>query len=152
MKPAVEGTTNVLAGCSDAGTVKRLVITSSCAAIGYPMNKDYPADSTFDESWWSNLNSEGFHPYRKSKTVAEKAAWEYQEKLPADKKFEIVTICPSFIMGPSIACGDALSENFAKGIVTGTTKSLTKKAMGMVDVRDCALAHLNAVKVEEAKN
>lgn len=55
-------------------------------------------------------------------------------------------------MGPSIASGDALSENFAKDILEGTTKSLTKKAMGFVDVRDCALAHLNGVKVEEAKN
>ena len=77
MKPAVEGTTNVLKGCTEAGTVKRLVITSSCAAIGYPMKKDYPANSTFDESNWSDLNSEGFHPYRKSKTVAERTAWEY---------------------------------------------------------------------------
>ena len=55
-------------------------------------------------------------------------------------------------MGPSLASGDALSEGWIKGVVEGTTQSLTKKAMGFVDVRDCALAHLNAVKVEEAKN
>jgi nucleoside-diphosphate-sugar epimerase len=55
-------------------------------------------------------------------------------------------------MGPSLASGDALSEGFAKGIVEGTTKSLTKKAMGFVDVRDCADAHLQGVKVAEAAN
>lgn len=55
-------------------------------------------------------------------------------------------------MGPSLACGDALSEGFAKGIVTGTTASIPKKAMGFVDVRDVALAHLQGVKVEEAKD
>lgn len=152
VKPALQGTKGVLKACTEAGTVKRLVITSSVAAIGYPLQKDYPADSTFDESWWTNLEAEGLHPYRKAKTLAEKAAWDYQAQLSDDKKFEIVAICPSFIMGPSVASGDALSEGFAKGIVTGTTQSLTKKAMGFVDVRDCALAHLNGVKVEEAKN
>ena len=121
MKPAVEGTNNVLLGCTAAGTVKRLVVTSSVAAIGYPLKKDYPADSTFDESWWTDLNAEGLHPYRKCKTVAEKSAWDYVAKLPEDKKFELTVINPGFIMGPSIACGDALSEGFAIGIVTGKT-------------------------------
>ena len=55
-------------------------------------------------------------------------------------------------MGPSIACGDALSENWAKDIVTGAMKSLTKKTQTFVDVRDTALAHLQAVKVPEAAN
>jgi hypothetical protein len=45
-------------------------------------------------------------------------------------------------MGPSIASGDALSENWAIGIVTGTTKSITKKTFPFVDVRDCGIAHL----------
>jgi hypothetical protein len=55
-------------------------------------------------------------------------------------------------MGPSIACGDALSENWAKDIVTGAMKSLTKKTQTFVDVRDTALAHLYGVKVPEAAN
>ena len=152
MKPAVDGTQNVLDACTAAGTVKRLVITSSVAAVISPMKADFPADSTFDETNWTHPNSEGLHPYRKSKTVAEKLAWDYQEKLPADKKFEITTINPGFIMGPSIASGDALSENWAIGIVTGSTKSITKKTFPFVDVRDSALAHLYAVKVPEAAN
>ena len=80
--------------------------------------------------------------YVQSKTQAELVAWNFQKALPADKKFEIVTICPGFIMGPSIASGDALSENWAIGIVTGTTKSITKKTFPFVDVRDCGIAHL----------
>ena len=55
-------------------------------------------------------------------------------------------------MGPSIACGDGVSEGLAKGILTGSLKSIDKRGNGFVDVRDVALAHLNAVKIEEAKN
>jgi dihydroflavonol-4-reductase len=77
IKPALEGTKLVLNACSEAGTVKRVVITSSVAAIAYPLNKDWPEDQTFDESWWTNLDAEGLHPYRKAKTLAERAAWDY---------------------------------------------------------------------------
>ena len=77
IKPALEGTLSVLRACSAAGTVKRVVITSSNAAVGYPLAKDYPANSTFDESFWTNLEAEGLHPYRKAKTMAERAAWDY---------------------------------------------------------------------------
>ena len=77
MKPAVDGTQNVLDACNAAGTIKRLVITSSIAAVIAPMKADFPADSTFDESNWTHPNSEGLHPYRKSKTVAERLAWDF---------------------------------------------------------------------------
>ena len=63
--------------CTAAGTVKKLVITSSIASVIGCKKADFPADSKFDETWWTALDSEGLHPYRKSKTLAEKLAWEY---------------------------------------------------------------------------
>ena len=63
-----------------------------------------PADNVFNETHWSDPESEPCkkQPYFESKTLAEKAAWDYVEKLPVDEKFELVTICPSFIMGPPL--------------------------------------------------
>ena len=60
--------------------VKRLVITSSIAAnrFGYTMyDPERPSDSIFDESHWTKVDTQGVHPYLKSKTLAEKAAWDF---------------------------------------------------------------------------
>ena len=54
--------------------------------------------------------------------------------------------------GPSLCSGDGYSEMFAKVIVTGAIPAIPKQVMGFVDVRDVALAHLNGVKIEKAKN
>ena len=67
----------MLDACVASGAVKRLVITSSIASVLGCMKADFPADSKFDEKWWTNINSEGLHPYRKSKTLAEKLAWDF---------------------------------------------------------------------------
>ena len=77
VKPAVDGTTAILQACK-ANKVKRVVITSSIAAVYNCADEDAPADNTFDESKWTDLNSaSGSSPYNKSKTLAEKAAWTF---------------------------------------------------------------------------
>jgi len=84
VKPAVQGTMAVLKACSESN-VRRLVITSSCAAIYFTAKKDTPNLKTgwLDETCWSNPDRPGgIAAYPKSKTLAERAAWDYQKSLP----------------------------------------------------------------------
>jgi nucleoside-diphosphate-sugar epimerase len=84
--------------------VKRVVITSSCVAIMYP--NEAPEDGVYNESHWSDIDNPGASAYVQSKTLAEKAAWDFLESLPEDEKFEIATICPTYVTGPSMIGGD----------------------------------------------
>ena len=114
VKPAVEGTMAVLKACS-ASNVKRLVITSSCAAVVCMAAEDKPDLETgfYDESSWSNPDrKEGLGGYVKSKTLAERAAWDYQKSLPEDQRFEIVTVNPCFVMGPTLVEGSSTSSDY----------------------------------------
>ena len=82
VKPAVNGTMAAMKACHLA-KVKRCVVTSSCASIAYCAEADRP--EIFNESHWSNVDRPEFtHAYLKSKTLAEKAAWDFQKSLPAD--------------------------------------------------------------------
>ena len=97
IKPAVEGTLAVMRAAHKHG-VKRVVITSS----GLTMTLHKPEDQKeiYTEDDWSDLSVCG--PYEKSKTLAEKAAWDYVGALPADEKFELVVIIPGLIQGPAL--------------------------------------------------
>lgn len=141
IKPAVEGTMAVLKACR-ANRIKRLVVTSSCAAIQDVDPADAP--DVFDESVWSNPDRpQGMTAYAKSKVLAEKAAWEYCEGLPAEEKIELVTILPGFVVGPSL-CGPGFTSSKAiLFIMSG--KGLPRMSFPVVDVREVALAHLKAV-------
>ena len=153
-KPAVDGTMAVVKACKEHG-VKRCVITSSCGAVkfGYAADdKDRPAENLFTEEHWTKCDTPGVDFYIKSKTYAEKAAWDYQASLPEAERFELVTILPSFIIGPAMTSGDSTSEGIVKSIASGAMNPIAKTSMGVVDVRDCALAHLKAIQVDEAKN
>lgn len=101
VKPAVDGTMNVLKACHEAKCVKRVVLTSSNAAVfGNSKNK---TGTTVTEEDWTDLTKH-VEPYQKSKTQAEKAAWEYVEGLPEDERFELAAVNPCFVMGPAL-CG-----------------------------------------------
>ena len=105
--------------CQLAG-VRRCVITSSCVSIYNVAKADKPAGGTFTEAHWSNPDRpEGMDGYSKSKTLAEKAAWDFQAALPASKKFEIVTINPGFIMGPPISKQSGTSITYISNLLTG---------------------------------
>ena len=90
--------------------------------------------------------------YYKSKTLAEKAAWDYQANLPEAERFEIVTMCPGFIMGPSICSGDGFSEGWLKKMLDGSFPKVPRTNFSFVDVRDVALAHLKGIELAEAAN
>ena len=146
VKPAVDGTNAVMKACSEHG-VKRVVVTSSGAAIFIVDAKDAPAEgSKWDESYWTDLEKEGgCNVYFKAKTLAEKAAWDYVEKQPEGEKFELVVINPFFVQGPSMCAIDGTSEGWMTSWIDGSRKTITKTWTQIVDVRDVALAHLKAI-------
>ena len=108
---------------------------------------DKPADRTFNESHWSNTDrAEPMIPYDKSKTLAERAAWDFVAALPDDEKFELVTICPGWVVGPPLIKIIDNSREWLKGLMEGTMGSIGSDHICAVDVRDTASAHLLAVK------
>ena len=90
------GATRVLEACAAAGTVKRVVMTSSVAAVAFGHSDGNHAVRT--EADWSQV--ENCEAYQKSKTLAERAAWDFVRGLPSDRRFELAVINPGFVLGP----------------------------------------------------
>lgn len=137
--PARDGALRVLKASRDAG-VKRVVLTSSFAAVGYSKNI---ADHIFTEEDWTDVNTE-LPAYIKSKTVAEKSAWEFIEK--EGNGLELTVINPVGIFGPVIGEITSASLDIAvSGILNGTMNQTPPFTMGVVDVRDVADIHIKAM-------
>ncbi|XP_071493069.1 uncharacterized protein [Diadema antillarum] len=147
LKPAVEGTLTVLQACADVGGVQRVVITSSCAAVTDMVN---PKGTVLDESSWRNLESPLKDTYGKSKALAEKAAWDFVEKLPEGSKFELATINPSLVLGPVLCGTPGTSVDVIKRIMERNPPLLLKFNFPVCDVRDVARAHVVAMTLPEA--
>jgi len=138
--PARDGSLRVLKAARDAG-VKRVVLTSSFAAIGYSRN---PNDYVFTEKDWTDPNTPGLRPYLKSKAIAEKAAWDFIEK--EGGKMELTVINPVGIFGPVPGGNYSASMEFAlKGLLNGDIKETPNFTFNIVDVRDTADLHLAAM-------
>jgi len=149
--PAVKGTQNVLRSVNDTPSVERVVLTSSCAAI-YGDNADIAdmPEKKLTEEVWNTSSSLDHQAYSYSKTEAEKAAWELAG---AQDRWTLVTINPSFIIGPGIkAFKGAESFELVKQMVDGTmAMGAPDFYIGAVDVRDVAEAHLRAAFIPEAE-
>lgn len=143
--PAVEGTLRVLKASRDAG-VKRVVITSSFAAVGYS-HKD--PNTLITEESWTDPNDKSLSAYLKSKTLAEKAAWDFIKK--EGGALELSVVNPVGIFGPSL--GPTLSGGLEilKQLLDGSMKAVPNINFGIVDVRDVADLHLRAMTSSEAK-
>ncbi len=143
--PAVNGTANVLHQANHTASVKRVVVTSSCAAIYSDASdiKNTP-NNIFTEEVWNTTSSLEYQPYSYSKTLAEKKAWEISK---AQDRWDLVTINPSFVMGPALNAGSVTSESYSilKQMGDGSMKmGAPKLGVGVVDVRDLANAHFKA--------
>ncbi|MCG6187267.1 NAD-dependent epimerase/dehydratase family protein [Maribellus maritimus] len=152
IEPAVLGTENVLETANQTPTVKRIVLTSSCAAI-YTDAVDcrVAPGGILTEEIWNTTASLDYQPYSYSKTLAEKKAWELAEK---QSQWDLITINPSLVMGPPLNPGATTSESFniMKQLGDGTMKmGAPKMGVGLVDVRDVADAHFLAGFIPEAK-
>ena len=138
--PAVEGTRRVIAAAQLAG-VKRLVLTSSISAImaGKDSGKYGPAD-------WSDTDA-NIGAYAKSKTLAERAAWE-SAKIGS---MALTVINPGAVFGPSLGSKiEGQSVTMMTKMITGKIQMIPDIAMGMVDVRDVARLHVAAMTVKSA--
>mmetsp|Transcript_13529 Transcript_13529/g.36149 ORF Transcript_13529/g.36149 Transcript_13529/m.36149 type:complete len:351 (+) Transcript_13529:112-1164(+) len=138
--PAVEGTTKVLRACHAAG-VKRVALTSSTAAVSIGHSRN---DELFTENDWSDVEKAG--TYAKSKTLAERAAWDCAQELG----LELVVLNPSGIFGPPLLPRVGESGDAVKKMVQGDMPGTFAISLPMIDVRDVALAHVRALQVPQA--
>ncbi len=139
--PARDGTMRVLRAAADAG-VSRVVLTSSVAAVLSGVERG--ADRRFTESDWSDLGGR-MSAYSRSKTLAERAAWDFVAQLPPQRRFELATLNPSFVLGASLAGDDNASNELVRRLVDREMPGLPRLMLPVVDVRDVADAHLLAM-------
>ncbi|MEM7040456.1 MAG: NAD-dependent epimerase/dehydratase family protein, partial [Bacteroidota bacterium] len=146
------GTANVLNSANATPSVKRVVVTSSCAAIYTDcIDCESAPGGVLTEEIWNTTASLKYQPYSLSKTLAEKKAWEMMD---AQSQWDVVTINPCFVMGPTLNPGKGSSESMSvlKQLGDGTMKmGVPKMGTGIVDVRDVAEAHYRAGFTPTAK-
>lgn len=141
---AVEGTLRVLRACAAAGTVRRVVLTSSIAAIAY----GHAEDALRTEADWTVV--ERSPAYQKSKTLAERAAWDFVAKLPAGERFELVVVNPGMVLGPLLSAATSTSHEPVRRLLAGDVPGTPQVGWAPVDVRDLAVAHRLALETPEA--
>jgi nucleoside-diphosphate-sugar epimerase len=139
--PARDGTLRVLKAAAAAGA-KRVVLTSSFAAIGYG-HIDHAKDTPFTEAMWTNPDGPGVNAYIRSKCLAERAAWDYVKQ--DDVSLELATICPTGIYGPVMGKDFATSVQLVERLMNGSLPGCPQLNFGIVDVRDVADLHMRAM-------
>ncbi len=144
--PARDGALRVLKAASRAG-VKRVVMTSSLAAVLYGHARD--GSEVYDESSWSKLTDE-VGAYERSKTLAERAAWEFVDGLPEAEKIEFVTINPGLVLGPILDSDYGTSGELVRKLMKRELPGCPDVAWAVVDVRDVAGAHVEAMTNPDA--
>jgi nucleoside-diphosphate-sugar epimerase len=137
--PAREGTLRVLRAARDAG-VRRVVMTSSFAAVGYGQA---PRTTPFDETNWTDPNGDDVRPYVKSKTLAERAAWDFIAK--EGGALELSVINPVGVFGPVLASDYSTSILVVQRLMDGAMPGCPRMYFGIVDVRDVADLHVRAM-------
>ena len=149
--PAVHGTRNVLNSATKTPSVTRVIVTSSVAAICTDASDTYKAPNhVLTEEVWNFSASLNYQPYSFSKTMAELAAWEIAG---SQRQWTLATINPSLVMGPGVIYHES-AESFKvlKDLGFGGMKSGAPNfALGIVDVRDVAHAHIVAAYDESVK-
>jgi dihydroflavonol-4-reductase len=143
--PAREGTLRALRAARDAG-VKRVVLTSSFAAIGYGHEG---RKRPFDETDWTNVEGARLQPYVKSKALAERAAWDFLAR--EGGALELATVNPTVVLGPVLGPDFSSSVELVKALMDGKVPLAPKIRFGLVDVRDVADLHLRAMTDPAAK-
>jgi dihydroflavonol-4-reductase len=134
--PAREGALRALRFAHAAG-VKRLVMTSSVAAIAYGHGRDR---HHFTEADWTNVDSPDAYAYVKSKTIAERAARDWMAANGAGMEF--VTVNPSLVLGPLLTGDFSTSLEAIKKLLDGSMPGIPNLGFSVVDVRDVASLHV----------
>jgi dihydroflavonol-4-reductase len=145
--PARDGTLRVLRASLAAG-VKRIVLTSSVAAVrnGGP---DVISDGReLTEADWTDPENPHLTPYTRSKTIAERAAWDYMRAQGAEDR--LVTVQPGAIIGPVLGEGRSYSLQAVERMLTGRMPGLPRLGFSFIDVRDVAALEVGAMTAAEA--
>lgn len=144
--PARDGTLRVLRAAAEAG-VERVVLTSSIAAVceGYPRDPS----RIFEENDWSRLDGD-LSAYDKSKTLAERAAWDFVRDWTGDRPLQLATINPGLVLGPVLEQDYGLSPEAILKLMSRAYPGCPRLGWPVVDVRDVAGAHLAAMTTPEA--
>jgi dihydroflavonol-4-reductase len=142
VRPAVDGTLRLLRAAAASGTVRRVVMTSSTAAVtsGHPPD----GDRVYTEADWSDVDASSAYP--KSKTLAERAAWEFVR----DTELELVTINPGLVLGPLLRAERTTSIEVIRRLLGHEFPAVPGMGFAMVDVRDVATAHRLAMQTPGA--
>lgn len=151
IEPALNGTRNVLEQANRTESVKRVVVTSSCAAIySDALDTENAPNGELTEEIWNETASIDYQPYSYSKTLAEKEAWKITGE---QDRWDLVVLNPSGVFGPFLNPTTATSESFnlLKQMGDGKIKQgAPNVGIGIVDVRDLAEAHYKAGFTPEA--
>jgi nucleoside-diphosphate-sugar epimerase len=141
--PAREGTLRALRAARDAGA-RRVVLTSSFAAVGYSPKPD----AEYTEADWTDPDTPGLAAYPRSKAIAERAAWDFIER--EGDETELVVVNPTFILGPTLTAQARSSLQLTKAMLDGTMPVVRRQRFGVADVRDVADLHIRAMAAPEA--
>ena len=140
VRPARDGALRVLAAARDEG-VRRVVMTASTAAVAYGRGG---RDAPFTEADWSDAaNRSDTSAYERSKTIAERAAWDWLER--EGGALELATICPGAVLGPVRGSDFSASLGIVKKLLDGSLPGLPRFGWPLVDVRDIADLHVRAM-------
>ena len=143
--PAREGALRVLRASREAG-VARVVMTSSFAAIGYGRE---PKNTPFNETDWTDASAAGLSAYVKSKTLAERAAWDFIAREGGG--LELTVVNPTVVLGPVLGADYSTSVLVVQRLMNGAVPGCPKLYFGVVDVRDVADLHIRAMTHPGAK-
>jgi len=141
--PARDGTLRVLRAARDAG-VRRVVLTSSFAAVGYSPKPG--AEYTEDD--WTDPGTPGLAAYPRSKAIAERTAWDFIEREGGGT--ELVAVNPTFILGPTLTAHARSSLALTKAMLDGMMPVVRRQRFGVADVRDVADLHIRAMAAPSA--
>ena len=147
LQPAREGTIRVLRAARNAG-VQRVVLTSSTVAAKRSPKHGEVASAATNESTWTDPEEKGIGAYARSKTLAERAAWEFAEQ--ANGTIELTTILPGMVLGPVMTGAISGSVELISRMLIGKVPALPRIGFSVVDVRDLAALHVRAMRAPEA--
>jgi dihydroflavonol-4-reductase len=145
VRPARDGALRVLKAARDAG-VKRVVMTSSVAAIAYGRGGRETPHTEAD--WTDETNRADTSAYERSKTLAERAAWDWVKR--GGGKLELTTVNPGLVLGPAPSADFSASLEAIKKLLDGSMPALPNFSFPVVDVRDLARLHVLVMTAPEA--
>jgi len=145
IRPAVDGTVRAMKAARAAG-ISRVILTSSNAAIYKDAGK--PRDAASDERNWTSPDAASVGAYEASKTLAERAAWDFVAETPG---MALTTINPGAVFGPAMDARYGTSLDLVERMMSGKDPVAPPMELPLVDVRDVAMMHVAAIDLDAAR-